>query len=137
MLSFFKTPIHEPLQFSFLFSVINVLCCKLFSYGSYWKWPWTRDDCCCDKWWMNLQSRASNGGIYTHRNVHSTLYHQALWLVFFTWLSRKMLEDVKQNLLHFLPSVEVFKYFVQLIFGPRNQRLVPYFLVLRQKEWKL
>lgn len=93
---------HESLQFSFLFPVINVLCSKLFSGGSCWKRPWTRDDWCTDKW-VNSQTELVARGKYTYRKAHhGLLCQQVLWLEFLTWLPRKMLQNVKQYLIDFL-----------------------------------
>ena len=95
---------HESWQFSSLFPVINVLCYKLFSGGSCWKRPWTRADWCPDKW-VNSQAELVVRG----KALHGLLCHQALWLKFLTWLPRKMLLNVQQYLVGFLPWVEEFK----------------------------
>lgn len=70
---------HESWQFSFLFLVLNVLCSKLFSGGSFWKRLWTREDCCTDKW-VNSQTEITVGRKHTYRRAHyGVLHHWTPW----------------------------------------------------------
>lgn len=86
----------ELLKLSSLFSVINVLCCELFSGSLCWKRPRSRDDGCFDKW-VNSQAGQVVRGKYSYRKAQGASLHRwALWLVLLAWITRRMLEKVKK-----------------------------------------